>query len=117
MSVRTRRVGELIHQEISTLLISGLKDPRVGFVTITGVDVSPDLRSAKVYFSVIGDDKSRRETEAGLKSSVPFIRQHLGSKLRMKYTPDLQFHYDESVEYGNRIEGLLKEIKQEESND
>lgn len=117
MSVRTRRVGELIHQEISTLLISGLKDPRIGFVTITGVDVSPDLRLAKVYFSVVGDEKARRETEAGLKSSVPFIRQHLGGTLRLKYTPDLRFHYDEAVDYGNRIEGLLQEIKREEADD
>lgn len=98
-------------------MISGLKDPRVGFVTITGVDVSPDLRLAKVFFSVVGDESARRETEAGLKSSVPFIRQHLGSQLRLKYTPDLQFHYDESVEYGSRIEGLLKEIKREEADD
>ncbi len=117
MSQRSRRVSELIHQEISTLLVSGLKDPRVGFVTITAVEVGPDLRLARVFYSVIGDDQARRETEAGLKSSVSFIRQHLGGRLRLKYTPDLLFQYDDSVDYGSRIEGLLREIKQEDSDD
>jgi ribosome-binding factor A len=117
MSQRAQRVGELIHKEISMLLVSGLKDPRVGFVTITGVEVTPDLHLARVYYSVIGNEQVRRDTEAGLKSSLTFIRQHLGSRLRMKYTPDLLFQYDESVEYGNRIESLLREVKQEDDND
>jgi ribosome-binding factor A len=117
MSQRAQRVGELIHKEISMLLISGLKDPRVGFVTITGVEVTPDLHLARVFYSVIGDEKARRDTAAGLKSSVPFIRQHLGRLLRMKYTPDLLFQYDESIEYGNRIESLLREVKQDRADD
>ncbi|PLX75513.1 MAG: 30S ribosome-binding factor RbfA [Desulfuromonas sp.] len=117
MSQRARRVGEMIHKEISTLLVNGLKDPRVGFVTITAVDVTPDLHLARVYYSVIGDEKARKETEAGLMSSASYIRQHLGSRLRLKFTPEILFHYDESVDYANRIEGLLREIKQEDSND
>ncbi|MCK4537074.1 MAG: 30S ribosome-binding factor RbfA [Desulfuromonadales bacterium] len=117
MSQRAHRVGELIHKEISALLVNGLKDPRVGFITITGVEVTPDLHLARVYYSVIGDEQSRRDTEAGLKSSLSFIRKHLSSRLQMKYTPDLLFEYDESVEYGSRIEGLLREIKQDSADD
>ena len=117
MSQRAQRVGELIHKEISALLVKGLKDPRVGFITITGVEVTPDLHLARVYYSLIGDDEARRRTAAGLKSSQPFIRRQLGSRLQMKYTPDLIFQYDESVEYGSRIENLIREINQDQVDD
>jgi len=109
-SQRAQRVGESIQQEISALLLRGLNDPRIGFVTITGVDVTPDLHLARVYFTVIGDEAARRNCAAGLKSATPFIRQQLGRQLRMRYTPDLLFHYDGSIDYGNRIETLLREI-------
>ena len=114
-SQRAHRVGELIQQEISALLIRGLKDPRIGFVTITGVEVTPDLHLARVYFTVVGDEAMRRQTAAGLKSSIPFIRQQLGRQLRMKYLPDLIFEYDTSIEYGNRIESLLRAIHTDET--
>ena len=114
-SQRAHRVGELIQQEISALLIRGLKDPRIGFVTITGVDVTPDLHLARVYYTVVGDEDARRQTAAGLKSSTPFIRQQLGRQLRMKYLPDLIFEYDTSIEYGNRIESLLRAIHTDET--
>ena len=91
-------------------MIRGLKDPRIGFVTITAVDVSPDLRSAKVFYTVIGDEEARVATAAGLKSSSGYIRQQLGKQLHLKYIPELTFVYDSSVEYGNRIENLLREI-------
>ena len=103
-------MGETIHKEISQLLVKGLKDPRIGFVTITAVDVSPDLRQAKVFFTVIGDEAERDRSAAGLKSSVSYIRQQLGRHLRMKFVPEIQFEYDGSVDYGNRIENLLREI-------
>jgi ribosome-binding factor A len=109
-SQRAHRVGELIQQEISSLLIRGLKDPRIGFVTITGVEVTPDLHLARVYYTVIGDETARRNTAAGLKSSTQYIRQQLGRQLHMKYLPDLLFQYDTSIEYGNRIESLLRDI-------
>lgn len=109
-SQRASRVGEQIHKEVSALLVRGLKDPRIGFVTITAVDVTPDLHLARVYFTVIGDEKVRKETEKGLKSSVPFIRRELGRHLRMRYVPDLLFQFDSSLEYGNRIEALIQEI-------
>ena len=104
-------MGETIHQEISQLLVRGLKDPRIGFVTITSVDVSSDLRHAKVYYTLIGDDSSRGETAAGLQSSTSYIRQQLGRQLRLRYIPEIVFEYDSSVEYGNRIENLLREVK------
>jgi ribosome-binding factor A len=114
-SQRAQRVGELIQKEISALLSRGLKDPRIGFVTITGVEATPDLHLARVYYTVIGDDAARRGSAAGLKSSVPFIRQQLGKQLRMKYLPDLIFQYDSSIDNGNRIESLLREIHHEDS--
>jgi ribosome-binding factor A len=114
---RPHRVGELIQHEVSALLLRGLKDPRIGFVTITGVEVTPDLHLARIYYTVMGDEAVRRETAAGLKSSIPFIRQQLGRQLRMKYLPDLLFQYDSSIEYGNRIEGLLRSIHKDEVDD
>lgn len=109
-SQRARRVGEQIQKEVSALLVKGLKDPRIGFVTITGVEVTPDLHLARVYFTVMGDVAARTETEKGLKSSAPFIRRELGRRLRMRYVPDILFQYDSSLEYGNRIESLIQEI-------
>lgn len=114
---RAQRVGETIQHEISSLLLRGLKDPRIGFVTITGVEVTPDLHLARVFYTVIGDDATRKSTTAGLKSSIPFIRQQLGKQLRMRYTPDLIFQYDTSIEYGNRIESLLRDIHTDDAAD
>ena len=114
---RSHRVGEQIHKEISALLVKGLKDPRIGFVTITAVEVTPDMHLARVYFTVMGDEKARRNTEKGLQSSVPFLRRELGRRLGMRYVPDILFCFDSSLEYGNRIETLLKEIHAEESDD
>lgn len=114
---RSHRIGEQIHHEISTLLVKGLKDPRIGFVTITAVEVTPDLHLARVYFTVMGDEAVRRDTEKGLKSSVPFLRRELGRRLRMRYVPDLLFQFDTSLEYGNRIESLLRDIHPETSDD
>lgn len=110
-SQRPHRVGELIQKEISALLLKGLNDPRIGFVTVTGVEVTPDLHLARVYYTVIGDETARRSCAAGLKSATPFIRQHLGRQLQMRYTPDLIFQYDSSIDYGCRIDSLLREIK------
>jgi len=113
-SQRAHRVGELIQKEISALLLRGLNDPRIGFVTITGVDVTPDLHLARVYYTVIGDESARSNCAAGLKSATSFIRQQLGRQLQMRYTPDLLFQYDTSVDYGSRIDSLLRDIKRSE---
>ena len=116
-SQRAHRVGEQIHKEISALLVKGLKDPRIGFVTITAVEMTPDLHLARVFFSVMGDAAAQRQSEKGLKNSVPFLRRELGKRLRMRYVPDILFCHDSSLEYGNRIDALLKEIETEESDD
>lgn len=110
MFKRSEKVAEAIHEEISSLLIKGVKDPRVGFVTVTGVKVTDDLHLATIYFSVIGSAEERIETEAGLNSARSYLRREIGKSLRMRYIPDIIFRYDESVEYGSHIESLLKQI-------
>jgi ribosome-binding factor A len=107
---RSQRVGEAIQKEISDLLLRGLKDPRIGFVTITTVDVSSDLSLARVYFTVMGDDEVRKNTEKGLKSAIPFLRRELGKRLRLRIVPDLTFSFDSSLEYGRRIESIIQQI-------
>ena len=114
---RSIRVAESIHKEVSALLLKGLKDPRIGFVTITAVDVTPDMHLARVYFTVMGDEEARKTTQKGLSSSVPFIRRELGRRLRMRYIPDILFQYDSSLEYGSRIESLIREIHTESTDD
>lgn len=110
-SQRAQRVGETIHKEISNLLIRGLKDPRIGFVTITSVDVTPDLRQARVYYTLMGSQEDRDRTQAGLASSASYIRQQLGKVLRLRYIPEINFVYDASVDYGQHIEKLLSDVK------
>lgn len=110
MFKRCEKVAEAIHEEISSLLIKGVKDPRVSLVTVTGVKVTDDLHLATVYFSVIGDETVRKGAEAGLNSARGFLRREIGKVLRMRYVPDLMFRYDVSVEYGSRIENLLRQI-------
>lgn len=116
-SQRAQRVGETIHKEISSLLLRGLKDPRIGFVTITAVEMTPDLSAARVYYSLIGSAEERKATAAGLKSSAPYIRQQLGRVLRLRLTPEIQFEYDTSVDYGIHIEKLLSEVRPEETDE
>ncbi len=110
MHKRSDKVAETIHTTISTILSRGLNDPRIGFVTITGVEVTDDLHLARVFFTVIGDEASQKSTEAGLKSATGHIRHELGRVLKMRYTPDLLFKYDHSQEYGQRIDNLLREV-------
>ncbi len=117
MYKRSEKVAEAIHEMVSELLVKGLKDPRIGFVTITGVKVTDDLHLATVYFTVIGSDAEKKATEQGLNSARGFIRKEMGKTLRMRYVPDLLFRYDASVEYGARIETILKEISTSDEGD
>lgn len=116
-SQRINKVAEMIHKEISALLVRGLKDPRIGFVTITAVDVVPGLHLARIFYTVMGDEKARRDTEAGLKSCTPFLRREIGKQLQLRHTPELLFEYDTSIAYGNRIESILKDIHDKDSHD
>ncbi len=113
---RSYRVGELIHKNLSEIISRGLKDPRIGFVTITAVDVTSDLRYAKVYYTVIGSEKEKTDSGIGIEKATPYIRRQLASKLTIRHTPELTFVYDESIEYGNRIDLILKDINNEPNN-
>jgi ribosome-binding factor A len=106
---RIRRVNEAVREVLSEAITTELKDPRVGFVTVTAVDTSPDLRHAHVFVSVLGDDKQREESLAGLSSSHGYLQRRVASKLRLKNTPQLDFVYDESAERVMRISALLRE--------
>jgi ribosome-binding factor A len=104
-----RRVNESIKEILGDAITTELKDPRIGFVTVTDVDTSPDLRAARVYVSVLGTEDERERSLAGLRSSHGFLQGKIASAMRMKRTPTLTFEYDESVERGDRITRLLDE--------
>lgn len=105
---RTMQVGGLLQKEISELLIRKIKDPRLEMVTITGVKVSPDLKTARVYFSRFGNAEEIRKGLEGLQSAAGFIKRELGPRMKLRHVPDLEFIHDSSFEYGDRIESLLK---------
>jgi ribosome-binding factor A len=104
-----RRVNEAVREVLSETITAGLKDPRVGFVTVTAVDTSSDLRHARVYVSVLGDDKEREASLAGLSSSHGYLQSRVAARLRLKRTPTLEFQYDPSAERVMRITELLRE--------
>lgn len=108
-SSRMRRVDEAMRAVLSDAIATDLKDPRVGFVTVTGVKTSPDLRHARVYVSVLGDEATRSASIGGLRSAHGFLQRRLASELTLKHTPSLTFEYDESVDRGMRITRLLDE--------
>ncbi|MCK4273131.1 30S ribosome-binding factor RbfA [bacterium] len=111
---RSERVGDLLKREIGDIIGKELKDPRVGFATIISVDVSADLRHARVFFSVFGDRRVQEETQSGLDSARFFIQGEIGRRLRLKYTPELSFQFDRSIEYGFHISKLLKRVQKED---
>jgi ribosome-binding factor A len=107
---RQKRLGQLLKQEISDMLLREIKDPRIAFVSITSVDVAPDLRHAKVLVSVLGSESERKSTMAGLRSATGFIRRELGQRLRLKYIPEIRIVYDDSIEEGSRILSLIDSV-------
>jgi ribosome-binding factor A len=109
MADRMRRVNEALREVVSARLAEGLRDPRIGFVTVTSVDTSPDLRHARVYVSVLGDEEERAATMAGLESAHGVLQLAVSRELRMKHTPTLEFLFDESIDRGMRISELLGE--------
>lgn len=104
-----RRVDEAVRAVLSDAITLQLKDPRVGFVTVTAVRTSTDLRHARVYVSVLGGERERAESLAGLESAIPFLQRRVARELRLKHTPALTFAYDDSVDRGLRIHELLRE--------
>lgn len=109
MSHRVERVADAIREVIAELLLRDIKDPRVGMATITGVKLTPDLRHARVYFSVIGDEAARARTLAGLRSASGFIHNQIGKRLRLRVSPEVVFEIDPSFEHAERVSQLLKE--------
>ncbi|MTI82246.1 MAG: 30S ribosome-binding factor RbfA [Firmicutes bacterium] len=112
MSHRAGRLAEQIKKEIASIIQRELKDPRVGFASITAVEVSGDLRHAKIHVSVLGDEKQINDTLAGLKKAQGFIRTSLGQKIKMRYTPELHFEIDQSISHGINIMKKLKEVNE-----
>ena len=110
---RSDKVGDLIKVEIAHMLLHELKDPRIGFVTVTGVAVSDDLRHAKVYYSVFGDEPARQESAAGLESAKGYMKRELGRRIRLKFVPEITFFRDDSLEYARTIDNVLQRIKDE----
>ena len=108
---RSEKVGDLIREEISQIFLRELKDPRIGFVTITKVAVSDDLKVAKVYYSVFGGEQEKKEVLQGLGSAKGYVKRELGRRIRLKYMPDISFMFDDSLEYGEHIEELLQGVK------
>lgn len=110
-------MGDLLQKEISSIILQELKDPRLGFVTVTGVSVSDDLRNARIFVSVLGSHDEIQQTFDGLQSATGFIRNCIGKRVRLRYVPELSFRLDESVSYGAHIEELLRNLKSENSCD
>ncbi len=116
LSVRQARVGDLLKQTIAEMILRRVKDPRVEGITITGVDVSVDLKNARIYFCVL-DSSRKEEAMEGLKSATGFMRRELKKELSLRAVPSLFFSYDESFDYGSRIDGILETIGKHENQD
>ena len=112
---RPARVAEEFRHEVSALIARGLKDPRItGFVTVTGAEMSPDLKEVSVWVSIHGEEKVRKETLAGLESAAAYLQSEVARRLKLRHTPHLRFRYDESVAEGDKIDRLLREVRTKE---
>jgi ribosome-binding factor A len=110
---RASRVGDQIRAELAELLAREVRDPGIGFLTLTRVAVTPDLQQARVYYTTMGDEKARKESRRALERAAPFLRSQIGRRLRLKRVPELDFFFDESIEQHDRIERILQELKEE----
>lgn len=117
LSIRLERVAELLKSEISDILRDRLRDPRIGFVTITDVEVSKDLRHASVFVSIYGDKEAQKRTLEGLDSAANFVRAELARRISLKFIPQLVFRFDPSVEHADRIARLLADLRPEGEDD
>jgi ribosome-binding factor A len=107
---RIERIANLIKKEVAEMLVREVKDPRIGMVTITGVNVSKDLRIAHIYYSALGSEKQIQDSAIGLRQATKFIQREIGQRIRMRYTPAIDFHFDHSLEYGSHIDKILKDL-------
>jgi ribosome-binding factor A len=111
---RPERVAQMVQQLLGEIFARGMRDPRIGLVTITGVKMSPDLREARVYWTVHGDTDVRKHTAKGLENARGYLRHEIGIELKLRLTPDLRFSYDEAIDRGERIEQLIRQVHEEE---
>jgi len=114
VSRRTNRLGEEIREEVARILGAGLKDPRIGFVTVVRVDLTADLRTARVFVGVLGDEAQREKTMTGLGQAAGFIRREVGRRIRVRHTPELLFKYDTGLDATDRVARLLEEARVED---
>jgi len=110
---RQERVEELIREEVSEILCEKISDPRIGFVSVTSVDISPDLENASIYVSIFGEEKQKKDTMQGLYSATSFIRGELGHRLSLRLTPKIRFVRDDSIERGSRVLGIISKLENE----
>jgi|SRR5690625_5263133 len=111
---RVNRISEQVKKEVGDILNTKLKDPRIGFVTVTDVEVTNDLQQATIFISILGDEEEKESTLVGLTKASGFIRSEIGKRIQLRKTPEIKFSYDESLEYGNKIESILRELKENE---
>jgi ribosome-binding factor A len=111
---RSDRVNSLLQRELGTLISEELRDPRIAFPTVTAVEITPDLRSAKVHVSVLGDEEASEKTMKALEDAKPFLRRELGSRTELRFVPELTFVHDRSAEQSVRISALLREARERE---
>ena len=111
--LRIEKLQELIKQEMSKMLLREIKDPRIGFVTVTDVEMTGDLREAKIFVSVMGSDEQVQESLKGLKSALGFIRREIGKRIRLRFTPEISFALDTSLDYCEHIQKILLDIEKE----
>lgn len=113
--LRVEKLQELIKQEMSKMLLKEIKDPRIGFVTVTDVEMTGDLREAKIYVSIMGGEEKVKESLKGLQSALGFIRREIGKRIRLRFTPIISFALDTSLDYGEHIQKLLLQVNREQN--
>lgn len=111
--LRIEKLQELIKQETSKMLLYDIKDPRIGFVTVTDVEMTGDLREAKIYVSIMGNDEQIKDTMEGLNSALGFVRREIGKRIRLRFTPEISFAPDKSLDYSEHIQKILLKIEKE----
>ena len=114
--LRIEKLQELIKQEMSKMLLTDLKDPRIGFVTVTDVEMTGDLREAKIYVSIMGGEEKVKDSLEGLNSALGFIRREIGHRIRLRFTPEISFELDTSLDYGDHIQKLLLQVEGDTKN-
>ena len=116
MGIRSDRVQVQLKREISKILHEDLRDPRIGFVTVMRIDLTGDLRYAKIYFSVLGDDAKQESSVEGIESAAGYIRRLIGERLKLKFVPELSFRLDKSIEYSVNLEKTFERLRNEQKN-